>query len=312
MKTVWLDNIYDEFSYGLVDAKAIRDFLHYITRRWHQVPDYVVLLGKGTLDHRDRLGFSDSLVPVRMAVTPWGLYASDNRYASTKGDGVAEYALGRIPVAHDSEGLAYVEKLSRFETAIPDDWMGRAVVSADDPDSAGDFHANSVEIASDLTAQGYTVDQAHHPVDAVRDILTASATWESAYVNYVGHGALTQLGTEGFLTSGDISSLTNVGLPVFAALTCSVGNDSYPGYYSLAGELVRHAGGGAVAALAPTGLSLDADAHRLNRELVEGLTTEGRSLGDAWRVSQDRAKAEVSPFMLEIYQVTGDPAVRLP
>jgi len=78
------------------------------------------------------------------------------------------------------------------------------------------------------------------------------------------------------------------------------------------GELVRHGKGGAVAALAPTGLSLDSDAHVLNREFVRGLASDGRSLGEAWRESQARALGSVSPFMLEIYQVTGDPAVHLP
>jgi len=316
VKIAWVEDIYDEFTHGRVDPAAVERFLSLVHRRWRRAPEYVALLGRGTLDHRDRKGYSDSLIPVLMTATPWGLYASDNRYADIDGDGVAEFALGRIPVSNDKEGLAYVKKLKAYEASPSGGWTGRAVVAADNPDNAGDFHAGSDVIAADLSAEGYTVRRAYHPDDDLRGILTESATWASAYVNYVGHGSRMQLGStsEGFLKSGDVPSLKNkVLLPLFAALTCSVGDDTYPGDDSVTGELVRHGAGGAVAALAPTGLSLDSDAHVLNRAFVRGLASDGRSIGEAWRESQAAgARESISPFMLEIYQVTGDPAVHLP
>ena len=106
MEIAWLDDIYDEFSAGRTDPRAMSDFLAYVYRNWKRVPEYVVLLGNGTLDHKNRQGYGDSLLPVRMMMSPWGLLVSDNRYTDINGDGQSEYAFGRIPAITDAQGLA--------------------------------------------------------------------------------------------------------------------------------------------------------------------------------------------------------------
>jgi hypothetical protein len=114
-----------------------------------------------------------------------------------------------------------------------------------------------------------------------------------------------------FLRSSDVSGLVNTAQPLFAAMTCSVGANYHPQRRSLAEALVLRVGGGAGAALSPSGLSSDADAHRLNLLFIDALG-QGASIGEATRDAQNQSRGSISSFMEQIYQVTGDPAVGLP
>jgi len=314
---IWLQDIYDVFSGGRVDSEAIEEFLAYVHSHWQQVPEYVVLFGRGTLDHPDRKGFGESMIPLRMAATPWGLIGSDNRYADVDGDYVPDFSIGRIAVSTNAAGLAYVDKLTAYDTEPAADWTAHAAVVADDPDpDAGDFHANSDQIAAILTGYNMTVDKLYHPDGQVRNSLLANwAAGEYGFVNYDGHGGRTQLGksSENFLKAGDVAALRNGShLPVFSALTCAAGDSSYPGMLSLGDTLSLQADGGAVAAFVPTGLSLDGPAHQLNIAFVNALVGEGKSVGMAARSALEEADISgMVPFMFDVYNVAGDPAVKM-
>ena len=102
VKIAWLDDIYDEFSYGREDPFAITRFMAAVQEKWRVVPAYVVLIGKGTIDNKDRQGYSDSFLPVVMTSTPWALAASDERLVSDTQPGLL--AIGRIPITNDDAG----------------------------------------------------------------------------------------------------------------------------------------------------------------------------------------------------------------
>ncbi|HET9768123.1 MAG TPA: C25 family cysteine peptidase [Thermoanaerobaculia bacterium] len=327
VQIAWLDDVFDEFSAGRTDPHALAAFLAHAAASWRQPPVHVVLVGLGTLDHKDRLGYGESQLPVLMAATPWGLVATDQRFAQVGG---TVYSLGRIPAATEAAGLAYVDKLRGFESAPPPA-PTQALLVADDPDPGGDFHAGTDALRAILQTAGAATRSLYHctspadlgnpavPCAAVRTELTKSSSWNVDLVSYEGHGALQQLGgsselflvADGVFYPDDVAQLANTRLPVFAALTCSVGGDAYPGLRSLAGKLVTHGGGGAIAAVAPSGLSLDADAHRVGLTALDELARHV-SVGEALRDAVRANAGHVQPFMLQIYSVTGDPAVELP
>ena len=313
-KVVWLQDIYDEFSFGRVDANAIGAFLDNTRARWGQAPEYVVLIGRGTLDHRDVLGRGESLIPLQMVVTPWGLGGSDRRYASDN-SGELRHTLGRIAALTDDEVVAYVEKLRAYETQSGEmSWSWHGVLVADNADSAGDFPANTEILGDAIELYGYSTQRLYHPRDAVRELLLLGlGTGSYSYFNYDGHGARTRLGAENYLQVADVAGLGNgERLPVFAAFTCVVGDSSQPGTLSLADALVLQADGGAVAAFGPTALSLDIDAQKLNRHFIHALMGDGLGVGAAGRAALEAGRIDVLfPFMLDIYQTAGDPAVKI-
>jgi hypothetical protein len=82
---------------------------------------------------------------------------------------------------------------------------------------------------------------------------------------------------------------------------------------SLAEGLVKAEGKGAIAALSPSGLSLNAPAHRYHEALLrEILSSRHERLGDAVLAAQEAYAATGSlPELLAIYHLFGDPALRI-
>ena len=109
----WLEDIYDEYSAGREDPVALSRFMRRVVSGWQLVPQAVVLLGKGSLDHKDRMGYADNFLPVRLVATPYALATSDSRLLGFEDR--APFAIGRLPIINDAEGQAYVQKLSRYE-----------------------------------------------------------------------------------------------------------------------------------------------------------------------------------------------------
>ena len=93
-----VEDIYDEYSFGIKSPEAIRTFLLDAAQRWQTAPKYVVLVGNGTYDPRDYLGLGGDLVPTMHVNTAEMEAPSDDWFADLDGDGIAELAIGRLPV----------------------------------------------------------------------------------------------------------------------------------------------------------------------------------------------------------------------
>ncbi len=326
-RVVDLQDIYNAFTHGVADAHAIRAFLDYAYREWKRAPRYIALAGKGTIDPRNFWGYGTNVLPVVMADSPFGLVTSDNRYADVVGDdGVPDMAIGRIPVLTDEELQAYADKLAAYQGqglgTGAESWQNRAIMVADVyPDPAGNF-PDSTESVIALLPTEMTVDRHYAPsgvddadIAAFRDQLKEAIGAGSGLVNFIGHGSIVQFGKQAFFTTDDVADLTNgARLPVVAALTCAVGWDSYPGVDSLAGKLALHAGGGASAVLAPSGLSYNDPALELNRTFVEAAYMDsGMRIGEAVQSALYELSAIGGPrYMIDMYGITGDPAVAIP
>ena len=311
VKIVWLDDIYKEFSAGRTDPFAIGRFMDHVRTYWSLAPTAVTLIGKGSLDRKDAMGYGDNFLPLLMTASPWQLAPSDDRLLGSD-DGVPPFAVGRLPITSDEEGLAYVDKLRTHEMFPSGDAAYKAVVVADNPDSGGDFHADADRLSAQLEGLGFSpILKLYHPADAVRANLTQSGTWEAGFVSFSGHGTSRQLGNhqENFLNSTDAAELDNAVQPVFAAMTCSAGLDAFPGTRSLASALVLNPWGGAIASLAPTGLSSNTDAHILGGAFIDNLYGRHNTVGDALWDAKYQTRGQISDFMAPIYSVIGDPAV---
>jgi hypothetical protein len=86
-----------------------------------------------------------------------------------------------------------------------------------------------------------------------------------------------------------------------------------PNLDALPEALLKAQGRGVVAAFSPSGLSLDAPAHAYHRALVGELVSERHArLGDAILAAQrDYAETGLMPELLEVYQLIGDPALKI-
>jgi hypothetical protein len=273
--------------------------------------------GKGNVDYTDRLKQRRQPRPAAHDYHPVGHERRRRRYGDVEGeDGVAEIAIGRIPAL--TEGR--VARLHR-QTPWPTKAAPRAVGA-----SASSWSPTNPTTAGDFTSDSEGIAQRHHPAVlggprlpgmgrrlATRSRLLDGFRQGSLLVNYIGHSAVTFIGKDYSYLKADIPSLTNGDRqPLFSAMTCNVGRFEVPGQIGLSEQLVLRSGG-AIASYSPTGLSLNADAVRINQHLMDVLLRDGeRVLGDAVLEAQRRYGAEPHRrFMQEMYGIFGDPAVRL-
>jgi len=317
-QVVLLQDIYDELQHGVRSPEAIRAFLAYAHSNWELAPRYVTLAGKGSYDYRDLLGLDGNLFPPRMAPTRHGLVPSDSSYAIFDGSPLPQMAVGRLPVVSAGELVAMVDKIVGYETSGGGAWTGRALLVTDNPDSAGDFPADSDLLASTLPP-GLATEKIYlgQPLTlAEARQRTAEGIQEGAlFVSYVGHGGFDRLAAEGILTRVEVPSLDNGDrLPVFAALTCNLGMFAFPGFSSLGEALVIEPDGGGAAVWGPMGLSLNAEATALGSHLLPKLAaTPGPRLGD--RVLDSLGAylaAGGNPELARLYGLLGDAALEFP
>jgi hypothetical protein len=318
-KVVDVQDVYDEFSDGIPSPAALRDFLAYAGQSWRPAPRYVVLAGGGTFDYRDLLGLGGNVVPPLLAPTSeGGLFASDASYlpAPAGSKGSTGMSIGRIPAADASALQAYVDKLRAYEEGAPEPWAARALLIADNA-GTDDFASESETVAAAFPArldpERLYLDRL--PIAAARSRLFSAFGEGVGVINYVGHGALDRLSSQGLLTSGDVPALANGSrAPLLTAFTCIVNRFEIPGFTPFGAALAGAPNGGAVAVFAPTGLNQHAEGRALGeifyREL--GQQKPGERLGDIVR----RALAAYlqsggSVEHARIYTLLGDPALVL-
>jgi hypothetical protein len=86
-----------------------------------------------------------------------------------------------------------------------------------------------------------------------------------------------------------------------------------PSFDALGEALVKVEGRGAIAALSPSGLSVDGPAHQFHRALMGELASARHErLGDAVLAAQGAyAETGLMPELLSIYHLFGDPATKI-
>jgi hypothetical protein len=96
-------------------------------------------------------------------------------------------------------------------------------------------------------------------------------------------------------------------------MTCVAGDFAYPGLTSIGESVVREPNAGAVAVVAPTGLSQDDEATWINRRVMElfEANSSGR-IGDVFAQSASLYNTGVTRYTpVWIYGIIGDPALKI-
>jgi len=278
--TVKIQDVFDEFSGGLYDPTAVRDFLKYAYDNWRRRPLFVLLVGDGDYDPKNYINKTDKnwiptfhtteLDEIASRVTDsWFTYVAGN-------DEVMDLAIGRIPARRLAEVQAYVDKLVLYETQPTfGSWRNTAVLVADDefgqgatPSTIETVHILDTEtLASPLytppyldvkklyltefsAVQSASISGIRKPTatDALLRLLNSGAL----LVNYAGHGNSEVWAHERALNlPTDLDRIQNgAKQALWIAATCTFGKYDIPEKQSFAEQLVLAPGRGAIAVLA--------------------------------------------------------------
>ena len=312
-----IEDVYDEFSFGQKTPQALKDFLTRAQTSWQRPPRFVVLAGDATSDPRDYAGFGDAnLVPTKLVdmETVELESATDDWFGDLDADGLAELALGRLPIRTVEQAEVMVAKLVAYEQAAAGAWTKQVLLLADEDEPKWSFAADSTQLKARLPA-GYTTHEvgAGAGVAAARPALFDLVGQGQLLVNYLGHGSTYVWGKHAnLLTSRDVMAQwqPQAGLPLVLAMNCL--NGFFQGIYgeeSLAETFLRAPEGGAVGVWASSTVTHARPQAVANRaffdQVFQGLAaTVGEAMTAAKRVVADRDVRRSWIFF-------GDPAMRL-
>ena len=162
--------IYDAWSYGMVDPKAIRSLLRFAAGNWSPAPIAAVLVGDATSDPLNYLGDGNpNVIPAYIVdEDPWIKYvACESCFGQLDGDDPAEDFLvdiwiGRFPVIDEAELTTVVTKIVNYETNTDEHalWRSASLQIADDDvrpdntvDDAGPFVGSAEHVISLMPAE---------------------------------------------------------------------------------------------------------------------------------------------------------------
>lgn len=325
--TVDIQDIYDEFSYGIVSASSIHDFLAYAYTNWTKpAPAYVLLIGDGHYDPKNYLGIGRiSYIPPYLApVDPWiGETAADNRYVALVGsDTLPDMMLGRLSVNTPAEAATMVNKIIAYEGNPQGGWQKQILAVADNADEGGNFAALSDNVIATLPSS-ISATRVHLFVNYAtaadaRNAIFSGINAGKLVVNYIGHASPAKWAEEGLLTTSDVAGLTNgTKMPIFLPMTCYDGYYLYPynsSYDSLAEVITRAEGKGAIASWAPSGLGIATGHDSLDKGFMKAAFTDRvPTIGQATATGKLTLWATGANLdLLDTYLLFGDPELKFP
>ncbi len=327
IKIVNINDIYNEFSYGLLDPYSLYDFVKYAFDYWQKpAPSYVVLLGDMSYDYRHIYGGSrpDFIPSIPFQSLDFGQAASDNAIVAVSGnDIVPDLAIGRLSCETLDEANILVDKIVNYPADNSKAWKKNVLLMASGMDAEDEstfgFNDQSVYLQDNFLAPNgmdatnifrypnkpeYMKYQGGGP--EIRNAFDQGAV----LANYYGHGGGGQWDL--VFTNDDIYQLTNQGrLPLIISVTCYTAHFDNQDIF---GEIFNKVPGkGSIGFFGSSGLTFWDAGVQINKELFDQIFNyKDYVFGNAVMYS----KANVPQFGYYLSQVAlltllGDPALEL-
>jgi len=345
-EVVRISDIFANFSGGLYDPTAIRDFIKYAFDNLGIRPTYVLLMGDGDFDPKNIMSKTDkNWIPTfqtndlasaskelreleTRTTDSWFTYVSGN-------DSDMDLAIGRITVQTLNDAISVVDKIVAYETApsfggwrntitmVGDDELignGRPsigdVVHIDQTENIAEsdipryFDVEKIYLSEFPKVIGASVGGVRKP--AAKEALIQQINKGSLIVNYIGHGNPTVWSHESIFEQADNDRVQNDRrLTFFVAATCDWALFDNPDRQSQAEELLLADNRGAIGILTAARLVFSNSNYAFNRLFYQSLFNVSRAtdrLGDALIFAHNRNGNQTNDEKFHLY---GDPTLRL-
>ena len=245
VKPVALQDIFDEFNFGIRSAKAIKDFLKFAYNNWREpVLQYVLFLGDGCSDERDSSPKKKyNIVPTWQS---WafeiGATVDDNWFVCIVGDDeLPDLSIGRLPIWEKSQIADVLQKTIQYNSNQNFDrfWRNHCVLIAGGGDEFSDYNE---DLKNRYISNHYRVSRIYPNLgnadpywggtEELKDYIGDDGT---ALIQFIGHGGGGIWSDLNLLNLADISTLRpNDNCPIVISLACFTSNFESPQCKSLA------------------------------------------------------------------------------
>ncbi len=321
---VIVEDVYDEFNYGMPHPEAIRGFLRFAYHHWQARPSMVCFFGDASWDPKQNAADSYK----RNFVLSFGNPVSDSRLVCFDGedDFLPEMITGRIPVENLEQAHAVVDKIVSSETAGLAEWNKNFIFLNGGVDSyeQGLFHDQAeMLIARHVAAQPIGGNPVRiykttpgRLIGELKPQIVKAVDQGAAMLTFLGHaGSQTW---DLMMVNADISELRNRGkYPFIASMTCHTARFATPNQTSFGEEFLRATEKGATAFWGTTGWGfIFQDRVLLDSLFISFSRDSVRSLGLATTLARIRlwqafGSATNNVNSIDQYTLLGDPATRL-
>jgi hypothetical protein len=343
------EQIYNEFSGGIPDIAAIRNFVRmkFLNQKSTDRPlKYLLFFGDGSCENKSPPPGNTNFIPTyqsRNSNVIISSFTSDDFYGlleDGEGEdiGTIDIGIGRLPVSDTTQAGILVSKIRNYlDPSNQGDWKNIVCLIADDED--GNTHLSDSESLSEILADSATwINTDKIYFDSFKQ--TTSPTGQSypnvtqainerinngaLIINYIGHGNENSLAHERVITSDVISQWKNKSnLPLFITATCEFSRfdniDINPvskeitGVTSAGEKILLNKNGGGIALMSTTRLAYSSPNLELNRHIFN-FAFEPDSEGKAQRLGDIIRYAKNNSgnnINRRNFVLLGDPAVRI-
>ncbi len=295
--------IYNEFSGGIPDIAAIRNFIRmkYLLQKGTSHPlKYLLLFGDGSFENKTPPPGNTDFIPTYQSQNSNVIissFASDDFYGLLE-DGEGEDAgtedigIGRLPVSDTLQAAVIISKIGGYiDPSSQGDWKNVVCLVADDED--GNTHMTDAEgLAGIITENAPWVNVDKIYFDAYRQVTSSTGQFYpdvtkaindrinsgTLIFNYTGHGNESSLGHERVVTPETIDLWKNKSkLPLLITATCefsrfddiNINNitGDMTGKSSTGEKILLNEKGGGIALMSTTRLVYSAPNYTLNRNI---------------------------------------------
>ena len=318
-----VQDIYDQFNYGMLNAEKIQSFLRYVSSSWTPpAPSYLVMMGDASWDfHR----YLPTTVKTNY-VPAYGVPGGDNWFAcfDSAYPFIPSLLIGRLPVQDSIQAGKVVAKITGYETSAPADWTKRFLFISGgtsageqvDFNGKSDFTLNSYVVPPPIGGFGYRVykstpdaiDGEHK--QQLQDIVNSGVV----FVNFLGHSGGRIWGVD--IGSPDDLQNTNGKLPFVSSVSCNVGAFSEPSSNVLSEDFILADNRGSVGFWASASLAYASVGSSLVNNFFQGVTVDSvRDFGTLTttarlRVWQSSGSNYISIGAMNLTPLLGDPLSR--
>jgi len=345
---VTAEQIYNEFAAGTPDPTAVKDFLKMYYDKykatWGNQPKYALLLGKASVDYKNRIADNTAFVPSYQSpssLDPLSTFTSDDFFGFLDDEedinsvlvmNGLDLGIGRVPVRSAEEAKTFVDKVEAYYAATAfGPWRNQLTFIADDEDN--NLHLQDAETLTGTAheiAPVFNIDKYY--LDAFRQeggsaggrypqataainnrVYNGTLIW-----NYSGHGGPRRLAEEVVLDQQAVDNWNNKSrLPLLITATCDFAPFDNPVGQSLGENVLVRPQTGAIALMTTTRVVF-ANSNRVlnNNYLKFALEKKAdgtyRSLGEAVMLAKNYTYQTSSDVVNNRkFALLGDPALTL-
>ncbi|TVZ53136.1 type IX secretion system sortase PorU [Dokdonia sp. Hel_I_53] len=343
VKTVTLEEIYEEFGGGRQDIGAIRNFIKYVYDNASSDVErvkYVCLFGDTSVDYKDRIPANNNVMPTFQTYESFSLvssFMSDDFYGSMDPDEGTmrstdrlDIAVGRIVADTPQLAATIVDKIINYnDRSSYGRWRNNFVLVSDDVDEVFEFtelqgtlddlgdqismqkpFVNVYKIHSDAFRQQSSAGGNRYP--KVNEAIANAIEVGSLVVTYLGHGGEELLASEAIVTQNDIDRLDNgEKLPLIVTVTCEFGKFDNPERPTGGERLLWNPNGGAVGMVTTTREISVSLGVQFNNVLAGEIFSFGSNVVESVAENLRASKNTIPNGLRRVIFFCGDPAMKL-